>query len=214
MMKKKTLFTTLGIVSVAAVIAAVIFISPETARETPPDRNMAPAPEKATVQAIRPDNPSPEADPAGPAVPNEVQTEPAPAPPADMVEAPVPEPAPGTPEKVVDEVEQYYRAMVFRDEALESFPVYTVQVHQPTSIEEDLQEGRIGGKDFGPKPNEVWIRIKPDNAGEMREVMAQTADLYRQYVNEYDEKIVVVNWVGGQAWARMEFSPDALPAGP
>jgi hypothetical protein len=106
-----------------------------------------------------------------------------------------------------DEEVVYLKAQVFRDEALETFPVYTVEIHKPESLESD----NPGTKTFGPDKNEIWIRIKPQNAREMKEVMAQTADLYRQYVNEYEEGIKVIHWVGGQPWASTVYSPDGQP---
>ncbi|MCD4719830.1 MAG: hypothetical protein K8S13_08210 [Desulfobacula sp.] len=111
----------------------------------------------------------------------------------------------------VDEEAVYLTAQVFRDEALETFPVYTVRIHKPESIGSDFEESGSQAaeqKAFGPGSNEIWIRIKPENAREMKEVMAQTADLYRQYVNEYDKDVKVINWVGGQPWASIVYSPD------
>lgn len=199
-----------GLFTIAA--AVLFFVTFDTVREMPSDRNLSPSREQTIVQVPRPELPRPGGSPAGPDSSKGVE------PKASVLSVDgnkaVFDPTPAEtravlPEEIpVDEEAVYYKAMVFRDEALGAFPVHTVQVHQPKSVEEDIQTGKIGGKNFGPKPNEVWVRIKPDYANQMREIMAQTADLYREYLNENTENIVVVNWVGGQAWAKMEFSPD------
>lgn len=118
---------------------------------------------------------------------------------------------PANPEQV------YYNALIFRDEALATFPVYTVEIHKPESIirtsKQDAGDGPWQAPP-NPRPNEVWIRVKPANAREMTEIMAQTADLYRQYVDNYQQNVRIINWVGGQPWASREFGPDGSAARP
>ncbi len=78
-----------------------------------------------------------------------------------------------------------------------TFPVYTVQTHNP-----------VHPKAFGPPEGEIWVRIKPENAGEMNEIMAEMADLYRDISEQYNKKIIVMQWVGGQPYARKTYFPD------
>ncbi len=98
----------------------------------------------------------------------------------------------------------YRRAQVFRDEALEVFPLLSMSIHTP----EFMADKNSGG--IGPRSGEIWIRIKPENSGEMKEIMAQTADLYRQYVKEYDRPVRIVLWVGGQIWAVSTYGTDGI----
>ena len=112
-----------------------------------------------------------------------------------------------------EEMEIYVKAQVFREEALEIFPVYSVEIHRPESVDTGWVEenGIMIKKSYGPPPNEVWIRIRPENAREMKEIMAQTADLYREYVNGYGHDIRIVHWVGGQAFAAATYNSDGEP---
>jgi len=55
--------------------------------------------------------------------------------------------------------------------------------------------------DRGLRDGEVWIRINPGNSNEFREVMAQTADLYRANT-DYTGDVTVLLWVGGQVMAK------------
>lgn len=128
---------------------------------------------------------------------------------------------PKTPLTEEEQMEVYYKAQIFKDEALETFPLYTVQIHKPNAATENRNEstdssavadsGTISTnniavvEDFGPKPGEIWVRIKPENANEMKEIMAQTADLYREYTNTDDGNVTIINWVGGQPYFRMDF---------
>lgn len=106
--------------------------------------------------------------------------------------------------------EIYLKAQVFRDEALEIFPLHSVEIHRPESMDPGYVEenGIQIKKAYGPPPNEIWIRIQPESAREMKEIMAQTADLYRQYVNGYDQNVRVVHWVGGRAFAAATYDAD------
>ena len=108
-----------------------------------------------------------------------------------------------------EEEEIYLRAQVFRDEALEVFPVYSVEIHRPKSLDTGWVEenGIMVEKSYGPAPDEIWIRIRPENAQQMREIMAQMADLYQTYAGVYGRSIRIINWVGGQAWAAFTYPP-------
>jgi hypothetical protein len=55
--------------------------------------------------------------------------------------------------------------------------------------------------DRGLTDGEVWIRIDPSQSGQYKEVMAQTADLYRANT-DYTGDVKVLLWVGGQVWAK------------
>ena len=55
--------------------------------------------------------------------------------------------------------------------------------------------------DRGLQDGEIWIRIDASKSGEYKEIMAQTADLYRVNTG-YREEVTVLLWVGGQVMAR------------
>lgn len=95
-----------------------------------------------------------------------------------------------------DELE-YEQNQFFEELVMGSFPVHTVQTYNPMDF-----------KTPGPPKNEIWIRIKPENAKEMNEVMGEVADLYREIGKEHNEDIVVMHWVGAQPYARRRYSPD------
>lgn len=61
-------------------------------------------------------------------------------------------------------------------------------------------------KSYGPAPSEIWLRIKPEHAREAGEIMAQTADLYRQYVGSSQGEIRIINWVGGRVQSTVTFN--------
>ncbi|WDP90914.1 MAG: hypothetical protein HUN04_14905 [Desulfobacter sp.] len=90
---------------------------------------------------------------------------------------------------------------IFEAEAMETFPIYTVQTHNPFKAMENPEF-------FGPPENEIWIRIKPESAGEMKEVMAQVADLYRVNAAQPEDEITVLQWVGGRPWAKETYRPE------
>lgn len=92
---------------------------------------------------------------------------------------------------------EYQQNQEFEAEALETFPVHTVQTHNPKDPNA-----------IGPPKGEVWIRIKPENAREMNEIMAEMADLYRETAAEYGEEITIMHWVGAQPYARTSYAPD------
>ncbi len=115
------------------------------------------------------------------------------------------------PDFTQEELEDIYlRAQVFRDEALDAFPLYSVEIHRPKGLDPGyIEENGIRiYKSYGPPPNEVWIRIRPENAREMKEIMAQTADLYRDYMNQYPHPVRIVHWVGGQIFAAATYNAD------
>jgi len=98
----------------------------------------------------------------------------------------------------VDDAElEYEQNQFFETLVRESFPVHTIQAHNPLNPEAP-----------GPPEGEVWLRIKPENAREMNEIMAEVADLYRDIAGQADEDIVVMHWVGAQPYARHTYSPD------
>jgi hypothetical protein len=70
------------------------------------------------------------------------------------------------------------------------------------------ENGIMIEKSYGPPPDEIWIRIKPENSGEMRAIMAQMADLYQTYAGIYGRSVRIVNWVGGQAWAAFTYPAE------
>jgi hypothetical protein len=109
-----------------------------------------------------------------------------------------------------EEEDIYVRAQVFRDEALVVFPVYSIEIHRPESMDTGWVEenGIMIEKSYGPPPDEIWIRIKPENSGEMRAIMAQMADLYQTYAGIYGRSVRIVNWVGGQAWAAFTYPAE------
>jgi hypothetical protein len=109
-----------------------------------------------------------------------------------------------------EEEDIYVRAQVFRDEALAVFPVYSIEIHRPESMDTGWVEenGIMIEKSYGPPPDEIWIRIKPENSGEMRAIMAQMADLYQAYAGIYGRSVRIVNWVGGQAWAAFTYPAE------
>ena len=92
---------------------------------------------------------------------------------------------------------EYQLAQEFEAEALEVFPVHTVQTFNPYDPDA-----------FGPKhQGEVWVRIKVENAREYKDTMAQIADLYKT-VTDYDKPVTIMHWVGGRPYAKMMFPPE------
>ena len=96
---------------------------------------------------------------------------------------------------------EYQRNLMFEEEAREIFPLLSVQTSNPTDI---------GKKVFGPKKGEVWVRIKPENAKEFKEIMAETADLYKD-VARYDDPVTVVLWVGNKIWSKIQYPHQEEP---
>ena len=91
--------------------------------------------------------------------------------------------------------------LMFEEEARETFPLWSVQTSNPMDIEKKV---------FGPKKGEVWVRIKPENAKEFKEIMAQTADLYKD-VARYDDPVTVVLWVGNKVWSKFQYPHQEEP---
>lgn len=92
---------------------------------------------------------------------------------------------------------EYEQNRHFEELVKGSFPVHTIQTHNPLDT-------RIPG----PPQGEIWVRIKPENAGEMNQIMSELADLYRDIRIGYEENVVVMHWVGAQPYARRTFYPD------
>ncbi len=207
---KKQIFISMAIVATIIVAGVWFLVSFRNDREMQPVQNSTPVCDQALVQASRPEPPPLESAPAGPVHQPVTDTVPR----KEEIPVAAAQNAADDPTATEWEKTVFQKAMVFRDEALTAFPVYSVQVYQPESVSETAQEPVLTGNPITPRANEIWIRIKPDNAREMREIMAQTADLYREHVDAPSENIVVVNWVGGQAWARMEFDPDGRTVTP
>ena len=108
-----------------------------------------------------------------------------------------PEQAPAEGQEKDPEAEmEYYLNKEFEADALASFPLHTVQTHDPRHPEK-----------FGPRKGEVWIRIKVQHSREFKDIMAQVADLYRE-VTWYDEPVTVMLWVGGHPWAKFQYQPS------
>jgi hypothetical protein len=83
----------------------------------------------------------------------------------------------------------------FKSEALSAFPVHTVETFDP-----------LQSNTNGPKRGEVWIRIKAENSREMKEVMAQVADLYREITGSM-QPVTVMHWVGNRPYAKFTYEP-------
>ena len=157
---------------------------PEILPVAPPPAELATTPEPAPAPEK-----IPEPAPQPPQI-TQAPHEPAPIP------APVPVKPPLPPEEELKEAQQneLYETLVQG-----SFPVHTIETYNP----EDPDNRR------NPPPGEIWVRIKPENAGEMHEIMAELADLYKDIATEYqDKEVTVMQWVGAQPYARHVYSPD------
>ncbi len=89
---------------------------------------------------------------------------------------------------------EYQLAQEFEAETLEVFPVHTVQTVNPYDPDA-----------FGPPRGEVWVRIKAENAGEYKDIMAQISDLFT-IVTDYSKPVTIMNWVGGRPQAKQTYS--------
>lgn len=111
-----------------------------------------------------------------------------------------PEPMPGIasapPSADLDKVVQHEIAQVFAEEALRNFPLHTARAFDPLSPDP-----------YGPRAGELWIRIKVDNSREMRQIMDEVANLYRD-LSGSDETITVLHWVGNRPHAKFDYGPD------
>ena len=81
----------------------------------------------------------------------------------------------------------------FEEEAKETLPLLSIQTNNP-----------LNTKAFGPRRGEIWVRVKPDNARELKQVMKKLADLYRTRTG-YDGTITIMHWVGGRPHFKMTF---------
>ena len=104
--------------------------------------------------------------------------------------------APAPPEADLDKVVQHEIAQVFEEEALRNFPLHTARAFDPLSPDP-----------YGPRRGEVWIRIKAEQSREMKQIMAQVADLYRDLAAS-PEPLTVIQWVGNRPFARFEYGLD------
>jgi hypothetical protein len=108
---------------------------------------------------------------------------------------------------VDDPVEQrqlaYERSRIFKAVAMEQLPLLAVIPHNPL-MDGGSKDGDARRSGRNPKEGEVWIRLNAANSREYKEIMAQTADLYRQETL-YEGPVTVVLWVGGRPWAQEEF---------
>ncbi len=81
----------------------------------------------------------------------------------------------------------------FEEEAKEVLPLLSIQTNNP-----------LDTKAFGPRRGEIWVRVKPDNAKELKEIMEDLADLYRADTG-YRGSLTVMHWVGGRPHLKMTF---------
>jgi hypothetical protein len=107
------------------------------------------------------------------------------------------------------------KTRMFIAEAKESLPLIDLRPFNPIeagkrSYEASKQElgadkddeAKTESRDNrGLSNGEVWIRIDPGQSSEYKEIMAQTADLYRTNTG-YSGEVTVLLWVGGQVWER------------
>ena len=84
----------------------------------------------------------------------------------------------------------------FEEEAKETLPLLSIQTNNP-----------LNTKAFGPRRGEIWVRVKPDNARELKQVMKKLGELYRSQTG-YDGTITIMHWVGGRPHLKMTFSPN------
>ena len=81
----------------------------------------------------------------------------------------------------------------FEEEAKEVLPLLSIQTNNP-----------LDTKAFGPRRGEIWVRVKPDNAKELKEIMEDLADLYRADTG-YRGSLTIMHWVGGRPHLKMTF---------
>ncbi len=84
----------------------------------------------------------------------------------------------------------------FEAAALELLPVHTVQTHDPRNPEA-----------FGPRENEVWLRIRVEAAPIYRDIMAEAAELYKE-LTYHEGPVTVMHWVGNRPYAKMSFPEE------
>lgn len=81
----------------------------------------------------------------------------------------------------------------FEEEAKEMLPLLSIQTNNP-----------LDTKTFGPQRGEIWVRVKPDNARELKQIMEKLANLYRSRTG-YKGTITIMHWVGGRPHLKMTF---------
>ena len=101
---------------------------------------------------------------------------------------------PGLEEVTADEA--YARNQMFEAEAMEAFPLHTINTHNP-----------LEPQAYGPRPGEIWIRVKVEHGRELKDIMAQVADLYLAEV-QGEGPVTVMHWVGGRPHARYRYPSD------
>lgn len=130
--------------------------------------------------------------PAGPDADLQAAAEPS----TGKLPEPTPETAPAPGGADLDKVVQHEIAEVFAEEALRTFPLHTARAFDPLSADP-----------YGPSPGELWIRIKADNSREMKHIMDQVANLYRD-VSGTAEPVTVIHWVGNRPFAKFDYGAD------
>jgi len=110
----------------------------------------------------------------------------------------------------------WQKTQMFVAEAKQSLPLIGIRpfdARRATVASSDIPgtgmtDGEISGipgrDGRGLRDGEVWIRIDPARSGEYKEVMAQTADLYRANTG-FEGEVTVLLWVGGRVHARETF---------
>jgi len=81
----------------------------------------------------------------------------------------------------------------FEKEARDVLPLLSIQTNNP-----------LDTKAFGPQRGEIWVRVKPDNARELKQIMKKLVDFYRSRTG-YEETITIMHWVGGRPYLKMTF---------
>lgn len=81
----------------------------------------------------------------------------------------------------------------FEEEAKEMLPLLSIQTNNALDV-----------KAFGPRRGEIWVRVKPDNARELKQIMEELAELYRTRTG-YEGSITIMHWVGGRPHFKMRF---------
>lgn len=193
---------------VTLIIALSLWLSPEP--EDPPSLAETPEPvsqvssvsEKRVPTGQRPSvtvAALPEAPPT-PDAPEVDDNVPPPA--ADGEYRPEPVEFEPTPEQEL----HYEKTRMFMAEARESLPLIGIRAFNTIEAARKDHQAAIdgteaatsGGRDNrGLQDGEVWVRIDPARSAEHKEIMAQTADLYRVNTG-FEGDVTVVLWVGGQ----------------
>ncbi|MBW1682511.1 MAG: hypothetical protein JRJ83_13950 [Deltaproteobacteria bacterium] len=95
---------------------------------------------------------------------------------------------------------EYELNQEFEAEARDVLPLLSIQTNNPLDSKDS--------KTFGPPRGEIWVRVKPDNAGDLKQIMEELADLYRSRTG-YEGAITIMHWVGGRPHLKMTFPANA-----